>query len=244
MFVTLPCKTSLMSIEEPLSFIDSLPYPEEISFHLSFNKIASTFLSSGDRSGLIWMFCGRDWRLESRLQIHAIELRVTIIGLGRCLSLSHFPILWQSLILCGPPTLSASKVDTLSKSLFRHWGRERPCCCSATPNRKTLRHLLSAVEKDWVRYEEGVYPRAGAEQFGNWNAQLESPCPLLLDPCYERWNPSGLRFQIWEDSTTCCSSRKALHCSCSSQCTQRNGSCDLVRAPWAAFVNLAQPMCI
>lgn len=60
MFVTLPCKTLLMSIEEPLSFIDFLPYPEEISFHLSFNKIASTFLSSGDRSGLLWMFCGRD----------------------------------------------------------------------------------------------------------------------------------------------------------------------------------------
>ena len=155
MFVTLPCKTLFMSIEEPLSFIDFLPYPEEISFHLSFNKIASTFLSSGDRSGLIWMFCGRDWQLESMLQIHvhAIELRVTSISLGRCLSLSHFPILWQSLILCGPPTLSASKVDTLSKSLFRHWGRERPCCCSATPNRMTLSRQLSAVEIDWVGCE-------------------------------------------------------------------------------------------
>lgn len=38
---------------------------------------------------------------------------------GMLHALSYFPNLRQSLILCGLPTLSASNVDTLSKSLFR-----------------------------------------------------------------------------------------------------------------------------
>ena len=59
-FVTLPCRLLFSNIKEPLIFIDFLSRPEEMSLHRSLSKMASTFLSSVERSGLIWMLGGRD----------------------------------------------------------------------------------------------------------------------------------------------------------------------------------------
>ena len=71
----------LTKIDEPQIRISFISVPEFMSLRLSFSRIDSTLLSSGDKSGLIAIEVERE-RRKVRLRTLTVELSVARSGLG------------------------------------------------------------------------------------------------------------------------------------------------------------------
>ena len=135
------CLRRLMSHESVSAFFQFL----SLCLRLSFSRMDSTFLSSGDKSGLITIEGGRERREVRRLRTLAVEFSVARSGLGRGKSLLYLPRRRQSLMQFWQPSTLSTTDEILSWSLRRRRWRGKPFCCSGTPRIMMLNLLLSEI---------------------------------------------------------------------------------------------------
>ena len=129
-----------------------------MSLHLSWSRIASVFLSAGDKSALIEIGFWTEFLLERTFVTSIVELQQTRIGRGFSLLGTYLPMRWQSriVLLCPDPFSRHVKIDLMAWRSFRRRARRGvPCWVSLTPNTIKLYFLLISEDSG-----EGLGPLA------------------------------------------------------------------------------------